>query len=50
MKKYILLLILTGFITSCSSNRGRVCGGPGGARCVENSHQNHVKSFKKNNC
>jgi hypothetical protein len=35
MKKIISILILVLFITSCGSNR--VCGGPGGARCVDAS-------------
>jgi PBP1b-binding outer membrane lipoprotein LpoB len=33
MKKILLVLALALFITSCASNR--VCGGPGGARCVD---------------
>jgi hypothetical protein len=37
MKKIIIIAVLATFITSCSSHRGRVCGGPGGGRCVENT-------------
>jgi len=42
MKKIISILVIALFLTSCGSSR--VCGGPGGKRCVEVSvpHQKHI--------
>jgi hypothetical protein len=37
MKKLFYAFVLVGFLTSCASHPGRVCGGPGGGRCVENA-------------
>ncbi|MGL2966663.1 lipoprotein [Flavobacterium sp. XGLA_31] len=30
---YVALFLI--FLTSCASHPGRVCGGPGGKRCVD---------------
>jgi hypothetical protein len=37
MKKLIYTLLLLGLLTSCASHPGRVCGGRGGGRVVENA-------------
>ena len=36
MKKLIYALLLSVLLTSCASHPGRVCGGRGGGRVVEN--------------
>ena len=43
MKKIIIIGIVTILYSCSSSHPGRVCGGPGGRRCVENK----VKSESK---
>jgi hypothetical protein len=50
MKKIAALLIVLSFLTSCATtHRGRVCGGAGGQRCVENSAKKEtVISTKRN--
>lgn len=37
MKKVFYVALLSAFIASCASHPGRVCGGPGGGRVVENT-------------
>jgi hypothetical protein len=37
LKKLIYVALLSAFIASCASHPGRVCGGPGGGRVVENT-------------
>ncbi|WP_293891591.1 lipoprotein [Flavobacterium sp.] len=37
MKKIIYAFLLVAFLTSCASHPGRVCGGSGGGRVVENT-------------
>lgn len=37
LKKLIYALLLLAFLASCASHPGRVCGGPGGGRVVENT-------------
>jgi hypothetical protein len=46
MKKIILIVLIAGFVTSCASVPGRVCGGKGGGRCVENTVKPIVKEHK----
>lgn len=46
MKKLFYTMVLLGFLTSCRSVPGRVCGGRGGGRCVENI-QMHKKIYTK---
>lgn len=47
MKKIILIIIAAiGFLTSCASHPGRVCGGPGGGRCVENMTNPNASDYK----
>ena len=46
MKKIIYAFLMLAFLTSCASHPGRVCGGRGGGRCVENTPKtihNHPK-------
>ena len=46
MKKLFYVFVVLSFLTSCASHPGRVCGGPGGGRCVDNTHvtkTNHSK-------
>ena len=38
MKKLLYSLVVLGLLTSCASHPGRVCGGRGGGRCVDNTH------------
>lgn len=40
------MLLALGFVTSCASHPGRVCGGPGGGRCVENTPKPAVTAPK----
>lgn len=42
MKKLILIFVASVFIASCSSTNGRVCGGRGGARCVEKAPKKDI--------
>lgn len=49
MKKLILVLFLGLFIASCSSTNGRVCGGSGGARCVEKAPKKDILIPQKEN-
>ena len=37
MKKLFFALAVLSFLTSCASHPGRVCGGKGGGRCVDNT-------------
>ncbi|UPT69391.1 MAG: hypothetical protein M0D53_09260 [Flavobacterium sp. JAD_PAG50586_2] len=37
MKKLFYVAVILAFMCSCASHPGRVCGGPGGGRCVDNS-------------
>ena len=46
MEKIIYSLLLASFLTSCASHPGRVCGGPGGGRVVENTQ---IKKSSHNN-
>ena len=47
MKKIITILIAI-LISSCSSQRsGRVCGGPGGKRCVLNTPKKETANYSK---
>ena len=39
MKKLFYVLVIIGFLNSCASHPGRVCGGSGGGRCVENTQK-----------
>lgn len=43
MKKIIIIVVLGICIASCSSHRGRVCGGAGGGRCVENNQKSNIE-------
>jgi hypothetical protein len=48
MKKVVLILIAI-LVLSCSSHPGRVCGGAGGKRCVNNIPKKEIiKSSKRN--
>ena len=40
MKKILVLSLVLISIVACSSAPGRVCGGKGGKRCVENTIKN----------
>lgn len=46
MKKLFFVILLVGFLTSCASHSGRVCGGPGGGRCVENMQKQKTTDHK----
>jgi hypothetical protein len=46
MKKIILIALAAGFVTSCASVPGRVCGGPGGGRVVENTAKQKTTDYK----
>lgn len=46
MKKIILIVLAGVFVTSCASHPGRVCGGPGGGRCVENTAKPNITDHK----
>ena len=47
MKKLSYVLLVLGFLTSCAaSHPGRVCGGPGGGRCVENTQKQKTTDYK----
>jgi hypothetical protein len=37
MKKVFYAAVVLGFMYSCASHPGRVCGGSGGGRCVDNA-------------
>ncbi|MES2410246.1 MAG: hypothetical protein V4535_02250 [Bacteroidota bacterium] len=37
MRKIIYVALLSAFLISCASHPGRVCGGAGGGRVVENT-------------
>jgi hypothetical protein len=46
MKNLLYILLLLVFLTSCASHPGRVCGGKGGGRVVENN-QNQKTNHNK---
>lgn len=37
MKKLFYGLVILGLLGACAAHPGRVCGGPGGGRCVDNT-------------
>ncbi len=43
MKNTFAILIIIFLLSSCATHSGRVCGGPGGRRCVENQK---IKTLK----
>ncbi len=46
MKRIMYVVLAAAFVTSCASHSGRVCGGPGGARCVENTAKPKITAPK----
>ena len=47
MKKLLYALLILGFLTSCAaSHPGRVCGGRGGGRVVENNQNQKTIHYK----
>ena len=46
MKKLFYILLLLVFLSSCASHPGRVCGGRGGGRVVENAQKQKTIHYK----
>ena len=46
MRKLFYAIVVLGLLTSCASHSGRVCGGPGGGRCVENIQKQKTINHK----
>ncbi|MDI1316080.1 hypothetical protein [Flavobacterium sp.] len=46
MKKIFYAVLVVGLLSSCASHPGRVCGGKGGGRCVDNTPVQHINHNK----